>query len=256
MIPINIRMKIQNFFGFLGDFLKRRWRSLLLLVLGVGLPLIIAEILVVGILHAPNMLSWDVPILLAVHAQSTPKLDHFVIWFTRLGTYYGVFPASFVVGVLLLVQQRWRMLVFWLIALGGCAILNLSIKILLHRARPDLWLSPAPEFDYGFPSGHAMSSMGFVVTLVVLTAGSRWQGAIAALGGIFVLAIAWSRMYLGVHFPSDILAGWLIAIAWVMAVSLVIPPRPSSVSATLDAEAIQSASEPNLLGNNTQGQSE
>lgn len=96
--------------------------------------------------------------------------------------------------------------------------------MLLHRVRPHLWESPAPEFDYGFPSGHAMSSMTLVAVLVILTWGSRWRWWVLAAGTIFVLVIGWTRLYLGVHYPSDILAGWMASIAWAVGVSWVIKP--------------------------------
>jgi undecaprenyl-diphosphatase len=62
--------------------------------------------------------------------------------------------------------------------------------------------------------------MTFVVALVILTWGSRWCWSVLLGGGLFVVAIAWTRLYLGVHFPSDILAGWLLSIAWAVTVSL------------------------------------
>ncbi|MBE9019821.1 phosphatase PAP2 family protein, partial [Chroococcidiopsidales cyanobacterium LEGE 13417] len=106
----------------------------------------------------------------------------------------------------------------------GSIIINRTAKVLLHRVRPHLWESPAPEFDYGFPSGHAMSSMTLVVVLVILTWGSRWRWWVLAAGTIFVLVIGWTRLYLGVHYPSDILAGWMASIAWAVGVSWVIRP--------------------------------
>ncbi|HEY9618509.1 MAG TPA: phosphatase PAP2 family protein, partial [Microcoleaceae cyanobacterium] len=71
----------------------------------------------------------------------------------------------------------------------------------------------------------AMSSMTLVAALIILTWGSRWCRSAMLIGGIFVVTIAWTRLYLGVHFPSDILAGWMVALAWVVGVSLVIKPN-------------------------------
>jgi undecaprenyl-diphosphatase len=91
----------------------------------------------------------------------------------------------------------------------------------------------ASELDYGFPSGHAMSSMSFIAALVILTWGTRWCWLVLLSGSLFVVTIGWTRLYLGVHFPSDVLAGWMVSLAWAIGLSLVIRPhlmKPSLVS--------------------------
>ncbi|MEH2298245.1 MAG: phosphatase PAP2 family protein [Nostoc sp.] len=70
-----------------------------------------------------------------------------------------------------------------------------SVKRLLHRARPHLWVTPAPEFDYGFPSGHAMASMTLVAVLIILSWNSRWRWFVVIIGTLFVLIIGWTRLY-------------------------------------------------------------
>jgi undecaprenyl-diphosphatase len=107
-------------------------------------------------------------------------------------------------------------------------VINRTVKLLLHRARPHLWASPSPELDYGFPSGHAMSSMTFVVMLAVLTWNTRWRWWVLITGSLFVILIGWTRLYLGVHYPSDVLAGWMAALSWALGVSLVIRPNQES----------------------------
>jgi undecaprenyl-diphosphatase len=75
--------------------------------------------------------------------------------------------------------------------------------------------------------------MTFIAALVILTWGSRWYWLILVVGSSFVVAIAWTRLYLGVHFPSDILAGWMVAIAWAIGVSVVLKPhlfKPGALS--------------------------
>jgi undecaprenyl-diphosphatase len=136
--------------------------------------------------------------------------------------FWGVFPLSAVIVLVLLRQRKWRSLAYLISTLLGSIIINRTAKVLLHRVRPHLWESPSPELDYGFPSGHAMSSMTLVAALIILTWGTRWCWLVLIVGGLFVLAIAWTRLYLGVHYPSDILAGWMVSIAWAVGVSFVI----------------------------------
>jgi undecaprenyl-diphosphatase len=128
-----------------------------------------------------------------------------------------------------------------LTTLLGSIVINRTAKLLLHRVRPHLWESLSPEFDFAFPSGHAMSSMTLVAALVILTWGTRWRWLVLSFGGLFVLAIGWTRLYLGVHFPSDILAGWMVSLAWAIGVSLLIRPHLAKPTAVNDEKSLTQA---------------
>ena len=216
---------LQSFLGVFKRLIITHRRSLLLLLIGVFFPLQVFGELAEDVWENEGGFPWDVSILLAIHSTANPQLDIFASSLTKLGVYWGVFPVAIAIGLALLVRRRWRKLVYFLITLGGSIIINRTAKILLHRVRPHLWPSPAPEFDYGFPSGHAMASMTLVAALVILTWRSRWRWLVLAIGSVFVLAIAWTRLYLGVHYPSDIVAGWSASIAWAIGVSVLIKPN-------------------------------
>lgn len=168
---------------------------------------------------------WDVPILLSIHTTAQPQLDTLASILTKFGVFWGVFPIAILMALILLIQRKWRSLAYLIPTLLGSIVINRTAKVLLHRVRPHLWESPAPELDYGFPSGHAMSSMTLVAALVILAWGTRWFWLVVMIGSLFVLVIAWTRLYLGVHYPSDILAGWMASIAWAVGVSLLIKPH-------------------------------
>jgi len=213
---------VESFLKFLQQLLIAHWRSLLVLLIGVYLPLQVFGELAEEVWENEGGFPWDVPILLAIHLTSQPRLDVFATTLTKFGVFWGVFPLSAVIVLVLLRQRQWRSLAYLISTLLGSIIINRTAKVLLHRVRPHLWESPSPELDYGFPSGHAMSSMTLVVALIILTWGTRWCWLVLIVGGLFVLAIAWTRLYLGVHYPSDILAGWMVSIAWAVGVSFVI----------------------------------
>jgi undecaprenyl-diphosphatase len=213
---------VESFLKFLQQLLIAHWRSLLVLLIGVYLPLQVFGELAEEVWENEGGFPWDVPILLAIHMTSQPRLDVFATTLTKFGVFWGVFPLSAVIVLVLLRQRQWRSLAYLISTLLGSIIINRTAKVLLHRVRPHLWESPAPELDYGFPSGHAMSSMTLVVALIILTWGTRWCWLVLIVGGLFVLAIGWTRLYLGVHYPSDILAGWMVSIAWAVGVSFVI----------------------------------
>ncbi|MEH2459979.1 phosphatase PAP2 family protein [Nostoc sp.] len=205
--------------------LTRSRSALLLLLLGGFIPLLIFGDLAEDVWKQGGF-PFDVPILLAIHSTAQPKLDVFVSYLTKLGVFWGVFPAAAMISLLLVIRQRWRALEFLLTASVGSIIINQTVKRLLHRARPHLWVTPAPEFDYGFPSGHAMASMTLVAVLIILSWNSRWRWFVVIIGTLFVLIIGWTRLYLGVHYPSDVLAGWMVALGWTVGVSFLISSHP------------------------------
>jgi membrane-associated phospholipid phosphatase len=215
----------QSFLGFLKRLLLAHWRSLLALSLGIALPLLLFGQLALVVYQNQGGFPWDEPILVAIHTTARPAFDQFAAILTKFGVFWGVFPVSIGVGLGLLSLRRWRSLAYLLTTLLGSVLINRTAKEFLHRVRPHLWTSVSPELDYAFPSGHAMSSMTIVAALLILSWGSVWAGWVLLVGSVFVVAIAWTRLYLGVHFPSDILAGWLVSVAWAIGVSFVIKPH-------------------------------
>jgi membrane-associated phospholipid phosphatase len=194
---------------------------LIILLLGVYCPVLIFVGLAISIWQNGGTLAWDAPILLAIHQTVQTKLDILAVIASQLGSYRGIIPITAIVTLVLLSWKQWRQSIYLLAIVLSCFPLSAIVKILLHRARPSLWELSAPlPLDYAFPSGHATASMTLVVALIVLSWGSRWCASISIVGGLFVLTVGWSRLYLGVHFPSDVLAGWMLAIAWGLGTSL------------------------------------
>ena len=236
MFESDFRAFLQSFLSFGKKLLVAHWRSLLVLFIGVYLPLQVFGELAEEVWENEGGFPWDVPILLAVHSTSSTQMDAFATILTKLGVFWGVFPVASAIALLFLRRRRWRSLTYLLTTLFGSIIINRTAKALLHRVRPHLWSSPAPEFDYGFPSGHAMSSMTLVAALVILTWNSRWRLPVGLIGSLFVASIGWTRLYLGVHYPSDILAGWMVSIAWAIGVSLLIRPNLTKPGVTQDGD--------------------
>ncbi|RCJ34104.1 hypothetical protein A6770_17395 [Nostoc minutum NIES-26] len=215
--------------SFLKNLFLAHWRSLLLLLIGVYLPLQVFEILAVKIWQNAGGFPWDVPILWTVHSTANPQLDILAVMLAKFGSFWTALPILSAIALILLFQKRWRTLAYLLTTSIGSAIINRTAKEFMHRVRPNLWESSAPEFDFAFPSGHAMTSMTLVVILLVLTWASPWRWLLFAFGSLYVVAVGWCRLYLGVHFPSDVLAGWMVALAWTIGVSLIIKPYSTQV---------------------------
>ena len=197
-----------------------RRQALALLFLVVLLPLGAVTSLAEEV-HDGEGLFFDRPILEYLHARATPTLDTMMLFFSRVGA--PIPMACFFVAVFgLLLWRRGRGdAAFFAVSVVGAMALNFAAKILFGRARPDLWVSIAPEHDFSFPSGHAMGSMAVIAALVALTWRTRWRWAMFAVGTLFVALVGLSRLYLGVHYPSDVLTGWLASLAWVGGVGLI-----------------------------------
>ncbi|ACC83011.1 phosphatase PAP2 family protein [Nostoc punctiforme] len=225
----------QSPLSFLKNLLIARWRSLLILLIGVYLPLQVFEILTVKIWENQAGFPWDVPILLAVHSTANPQLDVFAVTLAIIGLPWMAIPILGAIALILLLQKRWRSLAYLLTASLGSVIINRTAKELMHRVRPQLWQSIAPESSFAFPSGHAMTSVTLVAILLFLTWASSWRWLVLIFGSLYIIAIAWCRLYLGVHFPSDILAGWMVTLAWTIGVSIIIKPYITKVK-SVDSE--------------------
>ncbi len=235
MFESDFAKRLQSFTSLFKELLLARWRSLLTLLIGIYLPLQVFELLALEMRKNKGGFPWDLSVLRAIHATEQPQLNVFAAKLTNYGTFYTLFPLLAAVALLLFLSRRWRALVYWIVTLQGSSMINHTAKLVTHRMRPHLWESfyPHPS-DYSFPSGHAMSSMTLVATVVILTWGSRWCWFALIFGSVYAVSIAWTRLYLGVHFPSDILAGWMVSVAWAIGVSLLLKPNLYKASTATD----------------------
>ena len=200
-------------------FLRRHGWRLLLVFVGLLLPLWgFAEL--ADEIHEQEAIPFDEPILRFAHQLAREGFDRFFVLTSKIGYRWGVVPLDIALVLLLTALRRYREATFAAIALGGSALLNLAAKPAFARARPSLWESIAPELNYSFPSGHAMGSMTLACVLVLLAWRTRWRWPALAAMVPFVVLVGLSRVYLGVHYPSDILAGWAAAMVWTAAVFL------------------------------------
>jgi undecaprenyl-diphosphatase len=209
-------------------FLRRHgWRVLLIFV-GVLLPMLVFAALV-DELRESEVFFFDAPILLAVHGMATPAMDRFAVLMSKLGYLWGVVPLDIGIFAWLAWRRRFRDGLFFGLAVLGSMTLDLVAKFHFARVRPSLWLSLAPENTFSFPSGHAMGSATLAVALILLVWPTRWGWLTLIGSSLFVVLVGLSRVYLGVHYPSDILAGWMAGTAWVVAIYQLVAhraPRP------------------------------
>ncbi|WP_093298728.1 phosphatase PAP2 family protein [Pseudoxanthomonas sp. CF385] len=206
---------------FIASLLREHGGRLVLLFLCVLAPLWLFVELADEV-HELEVFYFDDPLLWRAHALAGPALDRFFIFVSAIGYQWGVVPVDIALTIGLLVARRWREATFAGVSLGGSALLNMATKQFFQRNRPTLWESIAPEHTFSFPSGHAMGSATLAMVVLLLCWHTRARWPVAALAALFALTVGASRIYLGVHYPSDILGGWTAGIAWVSGVYLVL----------------------------------
>lgn len=201
------------------DFLRQRLLRLLLLFFGLLLPLWgFAEL--ADEVHDGEAFGFDRPILRFARSLASDGFDTVFMFFSDVGYAWGVVPVDIALIAILAWRRRMREGLFAGIAIVGSALLNVATKQFFARERPALWESIAPETSYSFPSAHAMGSATLAWVLLLLAWRTRWRWPVTIGMAAFAVMVAFSRVYLGVHYPSDILAGWAAASVWTAAVYL------------------------------------
>ena len=172
--------------------------------------------------------------LWAARSVETAKLDAIVPNLTNVGEAAYIAAVAIVIGAIFAVRRDWARAALVVAGVGGAEVLNIVLKHIADRTRPELWTHLVNETSQSFPSGHATASAALALCIVAIAWHSRWR--IAAIVGaiIYVAVVAFTRLYLGVHYPSDILAGWLCAAAWVSLVIALIVMWRTRQSSKLD----------------------
>lgn len=177
-------------------------------------------------------IGFDLPIQLWAHSYQTSSRDSWMLAISMFGSPGLMALFCGVASFGLWMKKRRADLAFFLVATIGAGLLNQIGKLGFRRARPDLWTPIDPRQDFSFPSGHAMGTMALFAAILVLLWPTRWRVPFLILGGIFVFLVGLSRVYLGVHFPSDVLCGWLASLAWVLGLHLIRRSREKKLSST------------------------
>ena len=157
----------------------------------------------------------DEAVLRGVNSLASPQLDTVAVILTQLGGVVGVVALTVGFALLLWGRQLRRMAVLLVAGVGGAVTLNLLLKLFFQRDRPQLWERLVTENSYSFPSGHAMASSALAFSLVIVFWPTRWRWLALFGAGFYMIVIGLTRLYLGVHYPSDVLAGWMVSLVWV-----------------------------------------
>ncbi len=212
-----------NLRGFLRRRFSREGAVGLSLTLGflasAGLMLLFG-ILSRDVLSVGGSAALDRKIALAVHDLETPARDRLVAALTILGSHWFLIPASLAVVAVLVLRRCRVSAVLFTGSVAGGFLLESLFKITFHRARPNLWPALVTEETYSFPSGHATMATVFFAGLTAVvfhtTRRRAVRAAALAVAAPVILGVASSRVYLGAHWATDVLAGILVGLFWVV----------------------------------------
>lgn len=173
-----------------------------------------------GVLDNRLLVQWDMAVDALIHAHVTPAGLNIANWVSRIGSPVSMVVVAIIGAIVLLRFRRYIVLIGWSAAFAGGGFLEFVLKLLVHRTRPTYGNAYLAGHSYSFPSGHAMMSfIGMTTLLFVLW--MYWHPArpvriasiVAAI--VVIILVGGSRIYLGVHYPSDVAGGWAAGAAWI-----------------------------------------
>jgi undecaprenyl-diphosphatase len=180
----------------------------------------------------PRVHGFDLGVQALVHGWESPPLTAAMRTLTFIGSIQVFIPTLIAALALMLltepkvegrrVVRKRQVTAIFVLAVGGALVLNEVFKSYFHRARPVVPWSIGDEKTFSFPSGHSLFSMvlyGLIAYMVLERKSPGWHRlAVTLAAGAMTFGIGVSRIYLGMHWPTDVLAGWMTGFVWLWGV--------------------------------------
>ena len=174
------------------------------------------------VIHHDPLTQFDMALLDWLHGHATPTGYAIFHAITLLGSPVTLTVLALGVGFLLAIRRQWILLGGWLTAFVGGGLLDEVLKLVIRRPRPPYAAAFLQHYSWSFPSGHAMGSLiGYGMLAYVL--GVLWihrrsaQISVVLGAALLIVAIGFSRLYLGVHYFSDVVGGYAAGLLWLSA---------------------------------------
>lgn len=166
-------------------------------------------------------LGFDTTVIAAVEHLRTPALTAILLVLTTTGGPVGVGVITTLLSILLLRKRGYHQLVFVLGSVLGALALFPVLKLFFERSRPSIVPHLVVEQAHSFPSGHALMSAVLAITVCVILYHTRWRRWAIGASIVCIVVVGFTRLYLGVHYPSDLVAGWCLAVVCASVVYIV-----------------------------------
>ncbi|KYD08525.1 phosphatase PAP2 family protein [Heyndrickxia sporothermodurans] len=171
-------------------------------------------------LNGTEIRSFDNQIISFVQGKISDRLTSIMLVITFFGSVKGVATITFLVILLLFFSRHRLLCLFLVITIGiGAGVFNRILKLYFKRERPDIH-PIIQENGFSFPSGHSMGSMilyGSLGYILVKLAKHNWSKIFGLLVGLIIIfVVGLSRIYLGVHYPSDVVGGYIAGAFWLL----------------------------------------
>lgn len=190
--------------------------GLLVSLLLVGVFAFIAH----GVGAYPPLLEFDTRLgeRLRDYRESAPMMRRLFLAITFIGSVSAISALTIAATILLILRRRYVLPLLWLVTVAGGGLIDANLKLLYERERPPFRDPAILESTKSFPSGHSMGSVvgyGFLAYLLWrLLPRKRYRVALVAAVIVLILAIGFSRIFLGAHYFSDVIGGYTVGAAW------------------------------------------
>ena len=206
--------------GVLSEGRPHRRAAFAALVAGLAAFALIAAFVVSG-----TSAALDTAVNAAFAAHRSPAATDFFRGYTGAGQWFVITAAAVAVIAALTATSRRRAALFLGVAVGAALSLDPLLKVIYGRARPPAANAAIEVGGLAFPSGHSLASATLALAIVVVAWPTRWRLPAAAVSLAFAVLMGLSRVYLGVHWLTDVLGAWALAVAVVGGTALVLPPH-------------------------------
>jgi membrane-associated phospholipid phosphatase len=191
-----------------------------ILLLLTAINLVLLSELAENVVNSEATKALDTWISTSFFKRRLPEISIGFYYFTQLGNVYGVIFIALIAGVYLLWKRRRFHFIALLVSVLGSGLSMQLLKEYFHRERPLNIAYYTTEVSYSFPSGHATAAIaleGLLVYFLISSVRSHRRRAIgSAVGIVYILLIGLSRIYLGVHFLTDVMAGYMLGFFWLL----------------------------------------
>jgi membrane-associated phospholipid phosphatase len=196
--------------------------SVLLLLLGLLMSIVV--VLLMAKIHEeiaqPFLERVDRTLMQAIHAHATPALTRLALTLSFIGSPLALVPGIALAALILWLTRLRRDAVLLVVAISGAALIDTALKLHFRRIRPTVPWALVTEHSFSFPSGHSVGAVVLYGTVTYLI----WshlhdfaqRAAVIASALLMIAGIGTSRVYIGVHYPTDVAAGYLVGLLWLL----------------------------------------